>query len=77
MPQYHFAASKQNTNIKLRCLQHKIIISNINNLVSAALECGCSQRTLKYRYGGPLGHHLVLLLSCWVKYNTKTLRLST
>ena len=25
-PQYHFAVSKQNTNIKLRCLHHKMII---------------------------------------------------
>ena len=27
-PQFHFAVSKQNTNIKLRCLHHKMIISN-------------------------------------------------
>ena len=27
-PQYQFAVSKRNTNIKLRCLHHKMIISN-------------------------------------------------
>ena len=69
--------SKKNTNIKLRCLQHKLIISNTSHSVFAAMECCCSQRTLKYEYCGPLGHHLVLLLSCWVKYNTETLHLST
>ena len=74
-PQYHFAVSKQNTNIKLRCLRHKMIISNTSQMiisntshsVFAALECCCSQRTLKHEYDDPLGHHLVLSLSSWVK----------
>ena len=60
--QYNFAVSKQNTNIKMRCLQHKMIISNTSHSVFAALECCCIQRTLKHEYGGPLGHHLVLFL---------------
>ena len=65
--QYHFAVSKQNTNIKLRCLHHKMIISNTSHSVLAALECCCRQRTLKHEFDDPLGHHLVLLLSIWVK----------
>ena len=60
-PQYHFAVSKQNTSIKLRCLHHKMIISNTSHSVFTPLECCCSQRTLKHEYDYPLGHHIVLL----------------
>ena len=77
MPQYYFMVSKQNMNIKVRCLQHTLIISSTSHSVLAAMEYWYSQRTLKYEYGDHLGHHLVLLLSCWVKYNKQSLHMST